>query len=408
MGIRKKVESIIYEREPATSKWLLAGLSGAASVYGILTRLRKTAYEHHLFSTLRLPCYVISVGNITLGGTGKTPMTIYLARLIHSLGYRVAILSRGYGGSAMARGGVVSDGQHLLMDVQACGDEPFMMATALKTIPILVGRDRYKSGMDAVRRFRPDAILLDDAFQHLRLARDLDLILLDAEKPFGNERLFPRGGLREEKEGLNRGDAIVMTRAGKDFNGSVTAVRRHTRGNPLFYCNHQPYIVTVIPGKARNKAGGQQPGNVSNMSILKGRRGYVFSGIADNTTFQRGIEKAGTHIQGTAFFEDHHHYLRAELSTIMQSAKQSDAEMIITTEKDFSRIPHEVDWPVDLVVAGVKIGFPDDVFDHYIAQKMYGYFNETTGLPVGIHRSRRNMECWHKESNDKRDIRQSV
>ena len=110
MGIRKKVESVIYEREPATSKWLLAGLSGAASLYGILTRIRKTAYKNKVFPTMQLPCYVISVGNITLGGTGKTPMTIYLARLIRSLGYRVAILSRGYGGSAMARGGVVSDG----------------------------------------------------------------------------------------------------------------------------------------------------------------------------------------------------------------------------------------------------------------------------------------------------------
>ena len=159
---------------------------------------------------------------------------------------------------------------HILMDVPACGDEPFMMATALKTIPVLVGRDRYKSGMEAVRRFRPDVILLDDAFQHLRLARDLDLVLLDAEKPFGNERLFPRGVLREDKEGLNRGDAIVMTRAGKDFNGSMAAVKRHARGKPLFYCNHQPYIATVIPGKARNRAGGQHPGNDSGIEHPQG------------------------------------------------------------------------------------------------------------------------------------------
>ena len=379
MGIRKKVESVIHGRVPAASKWLLAGLSGAASLYGILTRLRKTAYKNQVFPTMQLPCYVISVGNITLGGTGKTPMTIYLARLMRSLGYRVAILSRGYGGSAMARGGVVSDGHHILMDVPACGDEPFMMATALKTIPVLVGRDRYKSGMEAVRRFRPDAILLDDAFQHLRLARDLDLVLLDAEKPFGNERLFPRGVLREDKEGLNRGDAIVMTRVGVDFNGSMAAVKRHARGKPLFYCSHEPYIDTVVPGKARNVAGGQRPGNDSGMSILKARRGYVFSGIADNGRFQRAVEKAGNHIQGTAFFEDHHRYLRAELETIMQSAKQSDAEMIITTQKDFSRIPHGVDWPVDLVVAGVKIGFPDDAFDQYIGHKMHQYSQKSQG-----------------------------
>jgi len=370
MDIRTEIESVMYDNAQNDRRWLQSGLSAVSVLYGAGVRLRKMAYGKGVRRAARLPCIVFSVGNITLGGTGKTPMTIYLAERIRSYGYRVAVISRGYRGSAEAQGGVVSDGREILMQASACGDEPFMMATVLKNIPVLIGRDRYQVGTVAVKRFNPQVILLDDAFQHIQLARDLDIVLIDAQKPFGNGRLFPRGVLRETEEALARCSAMILTRTGEDPSAGVQKVRLYAPELPLFHSSHRSFVVGVVPGK---KTGGMiGPGREKNGDLihLKGKRVFLFSGIARNDDFGRTVEQIGCRIKGVSFFPDHYRYSQAVLENIMQSAEKNGADFIVTTEKDFSRIPDGVEWPVDLVVMGVKICFSDGKFDQFVEKKL--------------------------------------
>ena len=195
-------------------------LTFLSTLYGIGVRLRMILYDQGFFQTRKLPCAVISIGNLTVGGTGKTPMTIYLAQLLNGLGYKPAVISRGYKGLLEKKGGVVSDRQKVLLSPEVAGDEPFMMAQKLKEIPVLVGADRFRTGMKAVEQFSPDVIIFDDAFQHRRLKRDLDIVLIDDRTFLGNRHLLPRGILREPVAGISRGDLFVLTRCNDMSNSS--------------------------------------------------------------------------------------------------------------------------------------------------------------------------------------------
>lgn len=190
--IRHQIETIMRgpgETRPLSPAMLLQLL---AAGYGAAVRLRASFYKRGLWTPRRLPCKVISVGNLTVGGTGKTPMTRYLARLVQSLGREVAIVSRGYKGRAEKSGGIVSDGKRILMDADAAGDEPFMLASGLGDVPVAVGRNRFAAAMQLLQACHPEVIILDDAFQHLPLDRDLNVVLLDHKRPFGNGHLLPR------------------------------------------------------------------------------------------------------------------------------------------------------------------------------------------------------------------------
>ena len=217
-NVKKKIQEIMTGGREIGSLFLTLFLFAISVGYGGIVRLRETLYKKGLLQSKRLPCPVISIGNITVGGSGKTPMTIYVAELIKHLGYGVAIISRGYKGQAEKIGGVVCDGRRICMGPDTAGDEPFMVAQRLKTVPVIVGQNRFKAGRLAIREFKPDVLLLDDAFQHLKLHRDLDIVLLDSKAPLGNTYLFPRGTLRESASALSRGDAVVLTRSdiGKD------------------------------------------------------------------------------------------------------------------------------------------------------------------------------------------------
>ena len=191
--IKKKIESVIMSDDNNGNGCFLLLLSMASKVYGGAVKLRRTFYKKSVFKSKKLSRPVISIGNITAGGTGKTPMTIYVANVINALGYNVAVVSRGYKGKAETKGGIVSDGETLLMTPEISGDEPYMMAAKLKDVPVIVGKNRFKAGRLAIGKFAPDIILLDDGFQHLKLERGLDLVLLDCRKPLGNGHLLPRG-----------------------------------------------------------------------------------------------------------------------------------------------------------------------------------------------------------------------
>lgn len=191
---------------------LLAALVPAALAYGLLQRLRAALYRSGFVASRRLPRPVVSIGNIAAGGTGKTPVTAHIARLLIGQGLSVAVLSRGYGGTLEGRCAVVSDGTSMLMTAEECGDEPYLLASTMPGLIVVIGPDRYQAGCLALERLNVDIFLLDDGFQHLRLQRDLDILLLDCAKPFGNGWTLPAGLLREPPAAVRRADLIIRTR----------------------------------------------------------------------------------------------------------------------------------------------------------------------------------------------------
>ena len=244
---RHHIETIINE-EKSTNKTALARLLFlGAECYGMATRLKEVGLKRHWLQTRRLPCPVLSIGNLTVGGTGKTPLTLYTARMLSTWGYRVAILSRGYKGSCEKIGAVVSDGRRIHLSAQQAGDEPLMMATELRNVPVLVGQNRFKNGQVAIEAFGSNIIVLDDGFQHRRLERQIDLLLVDHHRGFGNRFLLPRGPLREPLSAITRAHAIIETRAGDSVSPAIKQVlSRYGTNTPVFQCKFSPSLSRVI------------------------------------------------------------------------------------------------------------------------------------------------------------------
>jgi len=328
--------------------WVSRGYGGAA-------KARRYLYRRGILKAQRLPCPVISVGNLTTGGTGKTPMVTYLAGLLKDKGYRAAVLSRGYRGTASRNGGVVSDGATLFMGPSAAGDEPFMLAEALPGIPVLVGANRYRSGIRAVETFGSEVLVLDDGFQHLALARDLNLVLLDHERPLADGYLLPRGSLRESVSALAMADGFVLTRcdaASIGAHGIPGFLKRGVlREKPVFYAAHATRVSRVV----------HENRTLPDFESLEGKRGVAFSGIALNKDFQHSLKAMGCDIADAFAFSDHHFYTREELETIWRRASGLGAAVVATTEKDYVRIRGRVPTGVPLAVIGVHLHLLGDV-----------------------------------------------
>ena len=370
--IRNRIESVMKGPSGGALISLEGTLSALGAVYGGVVKLRSDAFRRGWVSVNRLPCQVISVGNLTLGGTGKTPMTIYVSQQIQSMGFRTAVISRGYGGRAEKTGGIVSDGSQLFMGPIDAGDEPYMMARKIEGIPVLVGQDRYHTGHMALDAFSPEVIILDDAYQHLRLYRDINLVLLDASKPFGNGHLFPRGTLREPISALSRADAIVMTRCtGRIPPEPLMASLPRGPGArqlPVFHTVHEPGFTPAAShwasrGSTRTR---HVTGDSASMNV------FAFSAIAHNEEFVRSLNSAGYTVAGTRFFPDHHPYSEDDIHDIIRDAHGSNAKALVTTEKDFARMGADLQWPVPLIVAGVSISFgrQTDAFHRFILDKL--------------------------------------
>jgi len=348
-------------------------LSVASVIYGWGVKLRTMLYQQGILKSRKLPCLVISIGNITAGGTGKTPMTIYLTTLLKKLGYTVAIVSRGYRGKAEKQGGIVSNGDEILMTPEESGDEPFMMAQILKDVPVLVGGNRFASGMRAIQQFKPDVIVLDDAFQHLRLHRDINLVLLDSRNPFGNGHLLPKGRLREPLSALDRADAFILTRSDltpqpPSLKGQgETPCERGWDSSPLRFGeglgSDRPVFRSVhVPRIRKNE--------------INRRRVFAFSGIADNHDFLQTVRTLGGEIVGFKGFADHYPYSLRDLEDISVSAKDVQAEMLVTTEKDHARIADNIRaLTPDLAVIGIDISFKSDApeFEAFIQRRIAQY-----------------------------------
>ena len=260
------IEVILGRRQGVRAKILRGLLFILSLVYARLVQLRLFLYRKRILRERALGCLVISIGNLTVGGTGKTPVVEKFARALQVGGRRVAILSRGYKSVAKPskrswidrlRGvapdppRIVSDGQSLLLDSLTAGDEPYMLANNLKDVIVLVDKDRVKSGLYAIREMKADTLLLDDGLQYLHLKHRLDIVLIDRQAPFGNEFLLPRGTLRESPRNLRRASYIFITKGTGEPNDELIArIRRYNRTAEIIECAHQPlYLQDVYTGE---------------------------------------------------------------------------------------------------------------------------------------------------------------
>jgi len=330
------------KRRTVGDKLLVALLVPWALVYGLIMRLRGFLYARGVLRSYCLAAPVISVGNLSVGGTGKTPMTIYLARLLISRGKRVAVLSRGYGGAGGGDVRIVSDGSRILLPAEEAGDEPVLLARSVAGLIVVTGSDRYRAGRETIDRFQPDLFLLDDGYQHLRLRRDLNVLLLDAGKPFGNGWTLPAGLLRESPAAVRRADVVVYTRADREV-----------------FCPDMPDIPTCRASHRLSGLVALSGGEPSPLSILSGRKGVACAGIADPDAFFGALVRHGLTLSATLAFGDHCRYDAMDRAAIMQAMHETGADYLITTEKDAVKLVSFQDFSVEAYAAVLALDMID-------------------------------------------------
>ena len=309
-----------------------AGLTALSVVYRGALALRDRAYRWGILRTGRLPCPVISVGNLTLGGSGKTPTVEAVVRALREIGQdagaRPAVVSRGYGRTS--RGvHVVSERDGIHADVRTAGDEPLLLAERLPGVPVVVGENRYEAARVAVERCGATAIVMDDGFQHRTLAKDLEVVVVQGRAPWGNVRVFPRGTLREPLAALGRAHAVVVTNP--PDTDSVDAVTRTVR-------RFNARAAVLAAHYRLEDAVEAQSGRRVPVADLAGRRLMAFAGLGSPQGFADTLEAAGVRRVGFAEFPDHHWFTPGDLDQLAREARASSAQGLITTEKDWVRV----------------------------------------------------------------------
>ncbi len=305
-------------RTSPRDKVVLLFLTPFSWLYSLIQRLRAGLYSVGLLRTSRLPRPVVSIGNLTVGGTGKTPVTAYIARFLLAQGYKVAVLSRGYGGALEGQTCVVSDGSTIMQGAAECGDEPYLLASTVPGLMVVIGTDRHTAGQLAMQQLAPDIFLLDDGFQHLRLHRDLNILLLDFSHPFGNRLTLPAGILREPLPALHRADLVLFTRAPE---GAVIS----TPTGEIPACVSSHTIADLLP------LGSDFP---VSFSSCHDTRVLAFAGIADPESFFAGLREKGLNLVHCIHFPDHVAYGPERCTEIADAIRNSGADVIVTTEKD--------------------------------------------------------------------------
>lgn len=333
-----------------------------AKAYELAVRLRVAAYETEYLKSKRLDAVVISVGNITVGGTGKTPMVELIARYVKSEDYSVAILTRGYGrkskGMRALNGGDAGSDKDAGSLARAAlfrefGDEPLMLARALPDIPIVINKDRYEGGRWAADKLGAEILVLDDAYQHLALARDLNILLIDATDPFGGFEMVPFGRLREPLYGIKRADAVIITRADRPFDQAQTnAIIRH------FCPDKVPvmHVYSVIAGLRHIATGEKYETNQ-----FAGWNAALMCGIGNPEAFAADVLQIGINIVSENFFPDHYAFTQEDLERVTNEARSAGADLIITTEKDAVRLEGLKQGEVPLYSAELEIQSDDEV-----------------------------------------------
>jgi tetraacyldisaccharide 4'-kinase len=326
LGSKGYIEDIMYGRK--SSGILGALLFFLSLLYGMVVRLRALAYGWGLLKTRFLPIPVIAIGNITLGGTGKTPATINVAGILLKHNRKPVVLSRGYGRSDRSAVLVVSDGISKVIDPLSGGDEPVLIAGRYPRVPVVVGADRYRSGNVAIERFHPDIAILDDGFQHIRLKRTVNIVLIDAADPFGSGKLFPAGILREPITALRRADIVLITRV--DMAENIVRLKETVRQNThasIFTARYSPRdVMNVASGETRP------------LDFLVNKPVFAFAGIARPDPFFSLLRTVGAIVTGTSVYRDHYSYTKVDLSNLVRQAREHSATILVTTEKDGVRL----------------------------------------------------------------------
>jgi tetraacyldisaccharide 4'-kinase len=322
----RRIDRFLYQKEKSIGeRILLFPLYLLSLPYGGAVRARSLLYSLELLRTKTLPCPVISVGNITVGGTGKTPLVMALAKGLMDRGIPMAILSRGYKGKKTSEP-VVSDGKTIFLSPEESGDEPFLMAKACKGTPVLVGKDRFVNGRIALQRFGVKGLLLDDGYQHLRLDRDINILLIDSHIGFGDHTLLPRGILREPLSHLRRANIFLFTKVEDPENTRPLEKKIHEihPSSQVFHSHYEP--VSLVGPKEEQEE----------LHSLKGKAILALSGIANPNYFSSMLKKCGMKIVREAIFPDHYLYTTKDLSSIKEKSKRVDC--IVTTEKDMVKL----------------------------------------------------------------------
>ncbi|HWW02487.1 MAG TPA: tetraacyldisaccharide 4'-kinase [Candidatus Acidoferrum sp.] len=358
------VLEVILEERPGTRATLVRGmLYGLSKGFQVVVKARRFLYNWRILRDSTLGVQVIAIGNLTVGGTGKTPVVEKFARVLRDQGRNVAILSRGYRSKPIPAHQwllkkillrddttpprVVSDGKSLLLDSEMAGDEPYMLASNLKDVVVLVDKDRVKSGRYAIEKYGCDTLLLDDGFQYWKLrGRRQDIVLIDRQQPFGNERLLPRGTLREPPSHLARASTIFITKS----DGNTAELRRRiAQVNPaagIIECIHHPlYLEDVFTGQRLG------------LEFLKGQKVASLSGIAQPESFEQSLVKLGAELVYSKRFADHHRFTQQEILNAINRSKKRQADAIITTQKDAVRFPKidRRDLPIFFMRVEIKI-----------------------------------------------------
>ncbi len=314
-------------------------------LYGFVQRLRYAAYGLGILKKKSLPGFVVSVGNLTVGGTGKTPAVAALAKWALSEKIQACIISRGYGGQYKSRVLAVSDGERILADSRLAGDEPLLLARNVPGCPVVLSKERYLAGMYAHEKFGSDFFIIDDGFQHMQLERDLNLVLMDATHPFGNGHLLPWGPLREPPDQLARADAFILTRVKNDSDGrSLAFLKENHPRIPVFCADHVPDKV-VFPCLDQ----------VFSPQMLNEKRVVAFAGIGNPGVFRETLMEMGAEVVDFCGFKDHYSYKKEDLVRLVRLKSQTDAQYILTTEKDWMRIASI--WPECSEIAYLSIQF---------------------------------------------------
>lgn len=317
----------------------------ASHGYRAAAAAHRAGYEFGLRRRRRLPCPVVSIGNLTVGGTGKTPLTEWTAHWLQRQGWRVAVLSRGYGGTAGEQPEVVSTGDGPITGWRTVGDEAYLLATRLPGVPVVAGRNRFASGAYACEKFGAQVLVLDDGFQHHGLHRDCDIVLIDAISPFGHGALLPRGTLREPLHALRRAQVIVLSRvetAGDAVQGLSLRIRRHAQRQPIYH-------MAVNPDALYR----HDTGCSVDLSWLSDRRVCAFAGLGNPQAFAASLTRCGAHVAAFLSFPDHHPYTSDDWRAIQDTARREGTEMLITTEKDVVRL--EPSWLLAAPVYSLRI-----------------------------------------------------
>jgi len=328
-------------------------------LYRLIVHLRNQLYDQKILTPRKLSCPVISVGNITVGGTGKTPCVIGLAKMLQKNGLKPAVISRGYGGKSTKPVNIVSDGRTIFLNADTAGDEPLLIAQSLSGIPVITGAKRNLTGQAAIDRFGANVLICDDAFQHRQIFRDVNIVLLDSEKPLGNGYLLPRGELRESPDGLHRASCFILTRVDETHPVNQNIARIARASNiPVFHAVHQ-FKEMIKPDKSTGPQG-----------ELRGKKVCAFCGIAKPDSFKKLLSEVEMNVLSFDPYPDHYRFSSYDLQELKNKFLNLHADYLVTTEKDAMRLQNHPEFLKILCILRMEMEIKPSAqsFDNFITE----------------------------------------